>query len=178
MRAGWLLLLLLLGGCGDDFAEVGIEGPGPNTLRDLAHAYDPVTDRLVLFGGSEGYHYGGTWIYENRSYRYLPTDGPTPRSDASMAVDAEHRRLYLYGGRSFHLGNRIYHDDLWVFDLDTERWARVNVDPAPSPRYRAALTFDPASQLLLMTRGYGPPDGSVDETLYGYRWGEGWFIVL
>ena len=70
--------------------------------------------------------------------KLVPKTGtpPSPRELPGFTVDSSSRKLFIYGGR---LGNM--YDDLWEFDLDTQRWTEIHpgVVLTPGPRSDAFM---------------------------------------
>lgn len=59
-------------------------------------------------------------------------EGPAPREDHTWTVDPTSGTAWLFGGRN---GGTVY-DDLWSFDLETERWTAVDAaGDAPEARF-------------------------------------------
>ncbi|HEX7068580.1 MAG TPA: kelch repeat-containing protein [Candidatus Limnocylindria bacterium] len=57
--------------------------------------------------------------------------GPPAREDHTWTADGDGRLAYLFGGRD---GATVY-DDLWTYDLESDRWTRLDVPPGPAARF-------------------------------------------
>ena len=69
---------------------------------------------------------------------------PSPRAWASIAVDAVHQQLWLYGGATISQGRWTYLNDLYIFDMIQIQWIPVTVVGQSPPSYRSsALWFHP-----------------------------------
>lgn len=70
--------------------------------------------------------------------QYVPAAGephPGKRDNAKLFIDDRKERVWLYGGANFD--GSVY-NDLWYFDLKTERWNLVDLTsagPLPEPRF-------------------------------------------
>ncbi len=96
--------------------------PGRN---DASMAYDPLIDRIVLFGGN-GYEstLDDTWTFDGTTWtRVFPAASPQPRAGAAMAYDPAIGKVVLFSGAD---GSS---NDTWTFDGTT--WTQVA--PAASP---------------------------------------------
>ena len=104
--------------------------------------YDPVRDRMLVFGGETSY---ATWTNEvlalqfpGHHWDWVHADGPLPngRAYGAVAYDSQDDRMVIFGGGpgSFVLG------DAWALDLSSV--AGVGVDDLPPAPLR--LTFAPA----------------------------------
>ena len=115
--------------------EISTSG-GPSARWGHSMAYDPVNERVVLFGGFDANHQplNDLWVYENQKWSqitdFIDTDCPQPRGGASMIFFGGYdydrgfydygiggdsnriNRLVLFGGTD----GRVYFNDTWVFD--------------------------------------------------------------
>lgn len=120
----------------------------PPARAGMASAYDPVSGKLVIFGGYDASSYlPETWTYDGATWtQEHPALSPSGRAGATMAYDAVQHVLVLYGGfdGASHLG------DTWLWDGASSSWTHAT--PAHSP---AAVTGP-----MLFT---DPLNGHVDE---------------
>ena len=68
---------------------------------------------------------------EPMTWTQLDIEGPPAREDHTWTVDGDGRLAYLFGGRD---GATVY-DDLWTYDLESDRWTRLDVPPGPDARF-------------------------------------------
>lgn len=90
-----------------------------------ALAYDPTTDRVVLFGGSvdeETAEFDDTWAYDYDRDRWtqLEVDGPSTRAWHVMTLDEESGQILLFGGG---VTRNDYTNELWIFDPVAGTWS-------------------------------------------------------
>ncbi len=65
-----------------------------------AMAYDPVSQKIVMFGGyGRASYYGDTWTFDGTDWKkQRVTVAPSPRAAAGMAFDVTLQKLVLFGG--------------------------------------------------------------------------------
>ena len=92
-----------------------------------------------------------------------------------MVYDPEEKQVVLFGGRGNGGITGDLYNDLWVLDLDTQRWKEINVSPAPTPRLSPGLVYDPSHHQLILFGGY-TNKGRVHDTwlfdLNNFEWEE------
>jgi hypothetical protein len=122
--------------------------------------YDPVRDRIVLFGGLTCSHEGNfpssdTWSFDltTRTWQIIATQGgiPPARDQACGVYDSVHDRLVIFGGRN---GSTVY-ADLWALSLSgTPTWTELT--PAglrPSGLAGASAIYDSQRQRMVIFGG-------------------------
>src|SRR5512140_329297 len=72
----------------------------PTPRAAHAMAFDPVSGKVVLFGGYDATTYlSETWAFDGTTWtRESPPVSPPPRAAASMAYDAVTGQLVMFGG--------------------------------------------------------------------------------
>jgi hypothetical protein len=60
-------------------------------------AYDPVRNKIILFGGAptRTEMLGDTWEWDGSKWQKLQVSGPTLRAYAAMAFDAKHKKIIM-----------------------------------------------------------------------------------
>ncbi len=126
---------------GTSWTEVAQGGMRPAARRGAVMIYDPVRDRLVLSGGSDGLNYlGDTWEFDPAAgtWQAITTAvAPVSRSSSSMVYDPNRRSALLFGGN--YGGHAVA--DAWAYDGDA--WTRITTLDAPPSVMEPALMFDP-----------------------------------
>ena len=93
--------------------------------------YDPVNDRIMMFGGSNDDDlFDDTWVLNTTSgiWTELALDtSPIPRHSGVMVYDSADEVIILFGG---HNGTS-WACDTWVFDCNTESWTEMLPDITP-----------------------------------------------
>jgi hypothetical protein len=100
----------------------------PPARSYAALAYDPATDRVLLFGGSvdeETAEFDDTWAYDvdRDAWTQIETAGPTARAWHTMAADDETGLVVLFGGG---VTRDDYTNEVWIFDPSTEMWSQAS----------------------------------------------------
>ncbi len=120
-------------------------------------AFDPIRQRVVLFGGRDN---GGNvrddlWEWDGIAWteRVVVSARPSARSHASLACGAG--RCVLFGG----VGPSGLLADTWSWD--GTGWTQL-AGPGPSARRRAALVFDSTRSVFVLFGGYS--DGPRQDT--------------
>jgi hypothetical protein len=144
--------------------------PGPRAFH--AMAYDPVHDRIVLFGGSDGtnavdkvFEWSGTWV------EVVQNGAMTPgaRRFSSLVYDRQHSRMLLVGGEAGGNGNLA---DVWSYDAGT--WTPQpagSTAPTEIAGTGMVTAYDPARGVLAMPDNHG---SNRDEL---WAWNDGWSQV-
>jgi hypothetical protein len=130
-----------------------------------ALAYYPATGQLVLYGGTDaaGNLLGDTWVLADGAWTRVATSGPSPRTFAAMSFDPDEGKLVLFGG--LQNGGAAL-GDTWLWDGSTWSDPGVMNPPytAPSARYKAALSFDPATGQMLLFGGSASGGTALNDT--------------
>jgi hypothetical protein len=147
-------------------------GPAFPARGGHAAIYDPVGDRVVVFGGSDGAsppsnRRSDVWAL---SLSGTPTwteitpavAGPSARSGHSAVYDATRQRIVFFGGST-----PAYLNDTWALSLSgAPTWSPVPVSgPLPAAREEHSAIYDPSHDRMIMVSGYG-----------GTRLGDAWSL--
>ena len=124
----------------------------PSPRASFAMAYDPVSQRVVLFGGYDASTYlSETWTFDGSTWaQATPTLSPPPRAAASMAYDAVSGRLVLFGGFD---GNG-YLGDTWLWNGANASWASVPTAISAPAVTGPRLFTDPSTGHATMFGGF------------------------
>jgi len=128
------------------------KSPSPRTYSVMA--YDPVSKKIVLFGGATlTSHFNDTWTFDGTTWSQVKTPvAPPARSATSMAFDKQSKKLVMFGGFS---GQAFLHDT-WLWDGATSTWTQVKMKSWPAGQSGAMLFTDPLSGRAMMFGGYNP----------------------
>jgi hypothetical protein len=134
-----------------------LAGGGIPIARSLHSAiYDPVGQRMIVFGGYDGAGMNDSWVSslgQNPSWSPLTTAGtsPSPRWGHSAIYDPVRNRMIVFGGR----GADGFHDDVWALSLSgTPTWSALTPSGStPSPRYLQSAIYDPVRDRLVVFAG-------------------------
>ncbi|HEY5798664.1 MAG TPA: hypothetical protein VIT92_00510 [Burkholderiaceae bacterium] len=124
-------------------------------------AYNPVTKKIMLFGGRGGVYFPNwqsgtnvplfddTWEWDGANWTQAATPrNPPGRTFASMAFDDARQEMVLFGGNRAYAGN--YLADTWVWRDGA--WQQRS-DAGPGARSNARLVYDPSSKTMLLLGG-------------------------
>lgn len=117
--------------------------------------YDPVSKRMILFGGWNGtVGYNDTWAYDPaaNAWTNLRPSGsrPAARDSHGMSYDPVSKLMVLFGGWNATAEFR----DTWAYDPARGTW--IDLAPAgevPSNRAMQQMVYDPRVERLMMFGG-------------------------
>lgn len=119
--------------------------------------HDAIRDRIVLYGGWNGYFCDDVWtlsLAATPTWSAITPLGPHPplRMRASAIHDPDHDRMLVFGGSS----GGTYYNDVFALSLDgTPTWSAVPVSGAiPTARSAHSATFDPVRQQMVVFGGH------------------------
>lgn len=141
--------------------------------------YDPVGDRMIVFGGLEHVQFNTyTWtnsvsalsLSGSPAWSAVTTTGTTPpgRWYHAATHDTARQRMLMFGGETNAPFSQRF-NDVWALDLGTAQWSALSPSGTPpAPRVQPALAYDPASdRVVLFGGGYSLPNETWQLTLSG-----------
>jgi outer membrane protein assembly factor BamB len=151
---------LTLGAGAPVWTQLSIPGPAPTPRAAHSMIYDPVGDRVILFGGYDGVtppflRLNDLWALNLSgalAWQQLAPSGtpPSRRGSHAAAYDAIGHRMVVYGG-----SDPVFQPDVHVLSLaGVGTWTIVLPDPSPPPREEHMLVHDPTRDVFLMYGGY------------------------
>ena len=128
----------------------------PPGLLTACAAHDPVRDRLIVFGGSDGAFRNETWILDLRpevGWRQAFPAGtlPAPRRLAKAVYDPVRDRVLVFGGF-----DGSFYADVWALHLAGPLHWELLATSGPTPAARAghAMIYEPAGDRVIVYGGY------------------------
>jgi len=122
-----------------------ITTPLPPDLEGVAMVMDPRRHRLYLFGGRSGRMETPRKVVVDlvtgKATELEPPPAALARSFHAMAIDADGRFLYVFGGKH---GTQVL-GDLWQYDLRARAWTQLDdgTDPTgPGAREQAQMLYE------------------------------------
>jgi hypothetical protein len=137
-------------------------GTPPSARWDHSAIYDPVRDRMVVFGGCD--HVNEVWVLslaDTPTWTQLTPAGtpPSARYGHSAIYDPVRDRMVVFGGFD---DSYNYRNDVWALSLsETPTW--IQLTPAgtpPSARYYHSAIYDPGRNRMVVFGGGSWWDGS------------------
>jgi hypothetical protein len=122
--------------------------PAVRYFQDMV--YDPVNNRVVMFGGVAGSAFRDTWLYDVANDRWteiFPAQRPSARYYHGMVYDHEDHSTILYGGYP-------YDWDVWLLDISANTWLRQTYVERPPLRYVHDMAYDRDNRKVVMFGGY------------------------
>ncbi len=155
------------------WTRLALAGTHPSPRFDHGAIYDPVHDRMLVFGGTaDGYlgdqilspnQQSDTWalsLGDSSSWSPIVTPAPQPlrRSDMAVAHDPSRNRLIVVGGSSYRDGDccgggislAAFPLDSWALDLDRPEWVQLGRTAYAGN----AVIHDPIHDRLVAFGGY------------------------
>jgi N-acetylneuraminic acid mutarotase len=140
--------------------------PLPSPRSAYSMAYDPVTRRLIMFGGRDnaGTSLNDTWAYDpaKNTWTELEPGGTQPlaRSTQGMVADPTTHRLLMFGGRG--AGSAL--GDTWAYDPNANAWMELKPAVSPTPRVGPAMVWDETGLRVIVFGGRDSSGTSLDDT--------------
>ena len=128
--------------------------PRPAGRSTACIAYDPVRQRVVMFGGADGSStLGDTWEWNGQAWANVTAVGPSARYASAMVWDAARNAVVLFGGFFDDGVNYAALNDLWAWD--GTRWTQITpTGAAPSGRSYPSVAYDSARSRLVVFGGF------------------------
>lgn len=126
--------------------------PSPGGREQHAAIYDPVNDRMIIFGGASAS--GDTWAFSPNYpnlWQSLSVGTPGGRRGASAVYDPVRKRMILFGGY-----NGAWLNDVWALPLDPPGpWTQLSTSGSPpTTRMLTPLVYDPVRDRVLLFGGW------------------------
>jgi hypothetical protein len=126
----------------------------PMARSDEGLAFDPQSNRLVMYGGSnfDAYHtwIADTWSYDGTDWIEQDFHAPSPRL-WPMAARSPDAGAVIFGGQDVY-GQPL--GDTWTWNGAWERDSAGD-DATPAPRWAGAMAYDGAIRKTLLFGGVG-----------------------
>jgi hypothetical protein len=161
---------------------VDLKTNGAPPAFEATMAYDPVSGRLLLFGGIRALSsadaddagtadpeplLGDTWAYDAQTNTWTdlkPAVEPPAREIAGLAYDKASGKMILFGGEGV---DKMF-ADTWAYDSLANTWLRLNTAGSPGGRIAAALFPDQGSGRLILCGGAGSDRVYSDAWAFSY----------
>jgi hypothetical protein len=131
-------------------------GTPPSARYSHTSIYDPVRDRMVVFGGNNGSYSNDVWALSlagSSAWTQLSPAGtpPSARYLHSAIYDPVHDRMEVFGGT-----NGSYFNDVWALSLaGSSSWTQLSpAGTPPSARYGHTAIYDQVGNRMVVFGGY------------------------
>ena len=138
--------------------------------------WDPVGQRVIMFGGNDGTYKNDWWWYDplsgtNGAWIDMTTAAisPTARNGHSMIWDPIKQKVIMFGGYN-DLDTSQWKNDLWEYNPISNTWTMKianGKDDSPPARQLHSMVWDPIGQRVIMFGGRGDSN-SVKNDLWWY----------
>jgi len=137
---------------GASWHEVPRREPWPPPLFGHGMAYDPLRDRVVVFGALREGHRDICWEWDGaRWHEATASPRPAPRAFHRMLWDPHREAVVLFGGDASREDMRR-RNDLWTWD--GRAWRVETALKAPPGRHGFGFAYDPERRVLVVYGGY------------------------
>lgn len=156
---------------GTAWTDVSTPGAGPQPRTQASLVYDPLLERVVLFGGAgpDGRATDELWSWSGTSWDPLPqAPGPNGRQAHGVAWDAARARMVVTYGVTRDATGYFTLPDTWEWDGAT--WSAVIGAGAPPLRVSPMVLPDPGGAGVTLMDGDVQPDISRAKGSFGDFW--------
>ncbi len=150
-----------------NWVKVSVTGKAPSTRFGHTAVYNPVSNRMVVFGGGTGFPgpcVNELWLLKNPNQvgtpawsQLTPAGTPPPVREGHTAIyDSKNNIMVIFGGTDC-AGN--YYNDVWILSnadgsTGTPTWTPVKAAGAgPSARTQSTAIFDSADNIMTVFGG-------------------------
>lgn len=129
--------------------------PSPR-YQDVAMAYDPSEEGIVLFGGDTvlGPELNDTWFFNGIAWKDLNLSVAPPEVGATIAWDPALSGMLCYDAAT--------PAQTWLFQQG--KWLNLTLSVEPATVYQPAMTYDPTNGTMLFFGGITPTGNESNET--------------
>ncbi len=149
------------------WTQLSPAGTPPTPRMGAAAIYDPVGNRMLVFGGLDpsGYYRGDLYqlaLAGTPTWSHLtPAGGPTGRYGHSAIYDEPHHRMIVFGGSDSLSG--AYDNDVWALNLPAATWTHLAPTGTPPPgRFQHTAVFDSRRDRMLVFGGQVASGSATD----------------
>jgi len=144
------------------WTQLSPTGTPPGARYGHSAIYDPVRDRMVVFGGYDGLYlyFNDVWalsLGNTPAWNKLTPAGTPPiwRAYHSAIYDSARARMVVFGGHYWDGADR-YFNDVWALSLtETPAWTKLTpAGTPPSTRREHSAIYDPVRARMVVFGGF------------------------
>ncbi len=117
--------------------------PAPRVYHGLAYSG---CGSVLLHGGQPSLE--DTWTWDGTAWTPVPGANGPHRLGFGMDYDSDRHVVVLFGGY-----NGVWMNDTWEWSCQTQAWAPVTTNGAPSPRTDVEMAYDPSRGVMVLFGG-------------------------
>ena len=150
-----------------NWVKVSVTGKGPSVRFGHSAAYNPTSNRMIVFGGGTGFPgpcVNELWVLKNPNqvgtpaWSQLAATGTLPpvREGHTAIYDSKSNTMVVFGGTDC-LGN--YYNDLWILSnadgsTGTPAWTQATpLGTSPSGRTQSTAVYDSVNNIMTVFGG-------------------------
>jgi uncharacterized repeat protein (TIGR02543 family) len=151
------------------WSQIATAGTAPAGRAFFSTIYDPIRDRVIMFGGAQGSStLNDVWslsLAGTPTWTQLAPAGAPPavRYGQVAIYDSLRDRMVVHGGSSSNNGGGTQGlSDTWALALSgTPTWTQLTPYGTPPQVYLGTGTYDPIRDRMLVLSGIGDGGGSI-----------------
>lgn len=124
--------------------------------------YDPITERVIVFGGQALYHWEmdlqDVWAYDSTSAKWEYLGGLEAGEIYAVTFDQAHEQAIMLNLKG----------ETWAYSLASQKWQRKNPPKSPEVRYGHRMVYEAHTGRVVLFGGFG--GGDVNEPLFDHTW--------
>lgn len=141
--------------------------PNPPPREDHTVIYDPVGDRMILYGGeADKGTENGTWSLDLKTmtWKDITSPGAPRREDHTAVYDSKRKRMVIYGGRDANDDKLVNLTTIHALDLDPDsptyqRWTELRAgkdeeEKTPPGRVDHVAIYDSRRDRMVIFGGW------------------------
>jgi N-acetylneuraminic acid mutarotase len=163
----------------NSWAKLMPAGTTPLPLTGATLLYDPVTQRMLLFGGwnqsvpDSPNYLNYLWAYDPATNEWTVLHperaGPSRRWGYAAAYDSSAGRMTVFGGEAVGVSPGGPYDDTWAYDSLANTWTELRPQgEVPAARTGAKMVYDTVGRRIIMFGGCRSGNSTYFNDIWAY----------